>query len=110
MTNPSISVVKPDVLNENKQTINSFLRETYSQAKAHWQDSISFFKDEFRGMYQQVESCFTNNIVLPVNNYLKDHAEIDMELMQEALNPPEIITGNIVPIQIALQSPMEENY
>lgn len=107
MTNPSISAVQPDTLNENMLTIHSFLRESYSQAKGHLQNGISAFKDEFREIYYQTEFYF-NRMASPINNFLKDDTKIDAELQQETLNGP--VYNSIMPIEIALQSPMEENY
>ncbi len=110
MTTPSSSVVQPEVLSENKMTIQSFLHESYAQVSQQVQDSISFFKDELRGMYKQAETCFTN-MILPVNNFLKDHTQIETEFMEKAVNAPKKTeSSNIVPLEIALLSPMEENY
>jgi len=108
MINPSTSLVQPDVLNENMLTIHSFLRESYTQAKTHLQNGISAFKDEFREIYYQTESYFSR-MALPINNFLKDHTEIDAEFQQGSVNEPGH-NNNVVPIEIALQSPMEENY
>jgi hypothetical protein len=110
MTNTSISMVKPDVLDENMQTINSYLRDSYTHVKTHLQHGISYFRSEVHEMYNQVESCF-NNMLLPVNNFLKDFTQIDTDFQKESINAPENkSTSSVVPIEIALLSPMEENY
>jgi hypothetical protein len=111
MTNQTPSVVQPDVLTENMQSIHSFLRESYSQAKAHFQHGITVFKDEFMEIYHHAETYLTM-IASPINNFLKDHTEIENELQKEALSEPAAPAHNqnIVPIEIAMMSPMEENY
>ena len=117
MTNPLTSVVQPEVLEENKMTINSFLKQSYDQAKkqledgvSFLQDGISFIKDEFSSLYNQTGDCL-NKMVSPVNNFLKDPTQIDAEFKQEEFKIAEQSTSsNIIPLEIALLSPMEENY
>lgn len=112
MINPSISVVQPDILIENMITIQSFLRQSYAQVTAHLQEGVSFLKGEFRQMYEQGKTSFTN-LVSPVNNYLKNHKEIENEFQRGyTAGTGSIATRNIIPLDIALQSnnPMEENY
>lgn len=101
--------MQPEILDDNKMTIHSFLRQSYSQVTRHVEEGISFFKGGFHTMFEQVECCFTN-MMLPVNNFLKDHTHIEKEFLQEAINSPEKTpASNIVPIEVALMSPMEEN-
>jgi len=107
MTIPPISVVQQDVLKENMLTINSYLRESYSQAKGHLQNGVSSFNDGVREIYLQTESYF-NSMASPINNFLKDHPKLDAEFQQEVMDGP--VYNNIIPVEIALQSPMEENY
>jgi hypothetical protein len=112
MTNPLSSVVKPDVLDENKMTIHSFLRQSYNSAKKQIRDGVSFFKDEFSTMYEKADQYF-DRMMLPVNNFLKDPTQIDSELFQEiSKDSPELIflDGKMVPVEQALAQPMEENY
>jgi len=60
-------------------------------------------------MYDQVEICF-NNMMLPVNNFLKDQTEIEKEFRQLAYNTPvSNPSPAIVPLEVALLSPMEDN-
>jgi hypothetical protein len=109
MTNIS-SATQPNTLQGNKLTIHNFLRHSYSQVAQHMQDGISFFKVELFDMYKQAETC-VNWMMLPVNNFLKDPCQIENEFLLEADNGPGFITPcNIIPLEIALQSPMEENY
>ena len=106
----NMSVVKPDVLEENMMSIRSFLKDSYSNARRNIQDGVSFFKDEFSAFYNKT-GTYINQMMLPVNNYLKDTMEIDTELQQARSNDPAASSmGHLVPIEEALRSPMEENY
>ena len=119
MTNSLTSVVKPEVLDENKMTIHSFLRQSYNQARKQWNegvsfigDGVSFFKEEFSAIYDKTGQ-YIDRMMLPVNNYLKDMKQIDSELKQEiSKESPELVylDGRMVTIDQALSMPMEENY
>jgi len=70
----------------------------------------SFLKDEFSGLYDKAGTSISR-MLLPANNFLKDPAEIESELQKEINNriaKPSAV--NIIPIEIALLSPREENY
>ena len=100
----------PAILNENKMTINSFLRQSYDTAKKNIEDGASFIKDELNTLYDKTSECL-NRMALPVNNFLKDHIEIESEMQQHEMSVAENHSAsNIVPIEVALLSPMEENY
>ena len=98
--------------------INSFLSQTYSQAKMKLKDGVIFIEDrvlyikeEFT-FYNNTEQCLTN-MALPVNNFLKDLTQIEAELMQEvSKESTEIIflNGKMVSVDQVLSEPMEENY
>lgn len=109
MTNP-LSVVKPEVLKENMSSIRSFLKDSYSNAKKNINDGVNFFKDEFSAFYNKT-GTYINQMMLPVNNFVKDLTQIDTELQQERSSDPAASAhGHLVPIEKALRSPMEENY
>src|SRR5690349_769566 len=87
MTNPS--TIQPEVLQDNKPSINTFLKDSYSQAKKQLQggmelisESVTFLKDEFSFMYDKTSSCL-HRMALPVNNFLKDISQIDADFQQE---------------------------
>ena len=120
MTNPTTSVVLPEVLDENKISINSFLKQSYNQTKKQLeggvnliQDGVTFIKDEFSAFYHET-GHYLNKMVLPVNNFLKDHTQIEIELQQEFNRESSqlvSLTGIMVPLDQALTSEfMEENY
>ncbi|MEP6699791.1 MAG: hypothetical protein ABJA85_00680 [Bacteroidota bacterium] len=120
MTNPTTSEVLPEVLDENRVSINSFLKQSYSQAKKQLeggvnliQGGVTFIKDEFSAFYHET-GHYLNKMVLPVNNFLKDHSQIENELQQEINRESAqlvFLSGNMVPLDQALTSEfMEENY
>ncbi len=111
MTSPSPTLEITEVQPDNMVTIHSILKESYSQAKTHIQGGFSFFRTEVQEMYNQAETC-VNNMILPVNNFLKDLTQIDTDFQKESINDQAQCKsmGNIVPIEVALLSPMEENY
>ena len=75
---------------------------------------MSVIKDEFIGIYDKAGS-YLHIIAHPVNNFLKDHSQIEEELQQElckeTLQFSAVVTSiNVIPIDQALQRPMEQNY
>ena len=119
MPNPLTSVVQPEVLEENKMTINSFLKQSYEQAKkqvedgvSFIQDGVSFIKEEFSVFYHETGLCL-NKMALPVNNFLKDFTQIETELLQEDSKESPyylLMNGEMIPVEKVLSEPMEENY
>lgn len=110
MTNPSYSLIQPNVLSDNKMTIHQFLRHSYEEVNRYMDDGVSFLKDMLFDMNRHAGACFST-MLPPINNFLKDHTQIEADFVQEAVNAPEeILSRNIIPIEIALLSPMEENY
>jgi hypothetical protein len=110
MTNTLISMVEPGIRDENRLTIHRYLRESYTEMSRHIQQGISFFKEEFRQLQHDAGTCFTN-MMLPVNNFLKDPLQMEKEFKKEAGGGAEEKNApTIVPLEIAMQSPMEENY
>lgn len=116
MINPP--TVIPEVLNDDKVTINSFLKQSYNQAKKQLeggvtfvQEGVSFIKDEFSAFYHETGHYL--KMALPVNNFLKDLTQIETELQQEVSKESAqmiCLNGNMVPVEQALSLPMEENY
>ena len=103
---------------EQPMTINLFLSQSYDNAKKQIgngvsliQEGVTFLKDELVNMYDKTGSCL-NEMVLPINNFLKDISQIDRDFQNEeaALSGQPIAGCTIIPIEIALLSPMEENY
>lgn len=108
MLRTAISVVNPGVLAENMVTINTFIKESYSQARLQVQGGMNFLKEEFTELYEKT-SGYINQLVLPVNNFLKDLSQIEKEFLHEAGIVPEPPCH--IPISIAVMTGvMEENY
>ncbi|MDZ4796004.1 MAG: hypothetical protein SGI83_17115 [Bacteroidota bacterium] len=118
MSKPT-SVVQPDILQDNKMTINSYLKQSYDHAKKHLgegvnliQDGVSFIKEEFSVFYHETGRCL-HWMSLPVNNFLKDGVQIETELLQEvSKDSPHylLMNGEMVPVEQVLSMPMEENH
>lgn len=73
---------------------------------------ISFLKDGFSGALEKTEDCITQ-LVLPVNNFLKDMREMEHEFkkIQETETEFRIyLNGRFLTANEVLQMKMEENY
>jgi len=115
MSQPLIS---PEISEDNKLTIHSFLHQSYDHAKkqigngvTRLQDGVSFIKDELTTLYDKTGD-YLHNMMLPVNNFLKDLSQIDNDFQQEEFKLSEqASTGcTIIPIEVAILSGGEENY
>lgn len=111
MENKTSSIVKPGILSENMFSISSYIKQSYNLAYKQVQGGVNFIKGEFSGLYDKTTD-YINRMTLPVNNFLKDIADIEEDFRRElgidGGIPP---APGIVPINIALASgPMEENY
>ena len=105
------SVVGPDVLKENKQSVHAFLRDSYTHAKKQFQDGVNAFRDELREIGHTAGACF-DFFALPVNNFLKDIRQIEEEFQEGPAEETSYPNIHIVPITEAISTagPMEENY
>lgn len=116
----SDSVVKPEVLNENKQTIHSFLSESYANAMKQLDEGVHRIQDGFNAFRFEVSAMYgktgeyLNRMASPVNNFLKDLSQIDNEMLAEfskaTTQPMMSLDGQLVPVEQVLNQPMEENY
>lgn len=126
MLNTSTSVVQPENLENNKTAINSFLKQSYKHAKkqigsgvsfiqgsvSFIQDGVSFIKEEFTSFYHESGQCL-NRMSIPVNNFLKDHTQIETELLQEISKESAhymLMNGEMIPVEKVLVMPMEDNH
>jgi hypothetical protein len=108
MSKPT-SVVRPEIRRENRHSINSMLRRSYSEAKKQIQDGLNAIKDEVRNTADACLDLFS----MPVNNHLKDNSQIDQDFLPSREGPPsESSSMRIIAITEALSAsgPMEENY
>ena len=119
MTNPLTSVVHPEISEDNKMTINSFMKQSYDQAKKQAEDCVSYIQDRvliinegFSVFYYETGQCI-NKMALPVNNFLKDISQIESELLKEisTVSPHYLLmNGEMIPVEKVLTMPMEENH
>ena len=111
------TLLQPDNSTQQQMTINLFLSQSFDQAKKQLengvsliQDGVSFIKEELVSIYDKTGDCL-NGMALPINNFLKDISQIDSEFQQQDINSSGQSMGcTIIPIEVALLSPMEENY
>ena len=110
---PGVLIEKtPEVISENNPTMQDFLKQSYQHAKKQIGSEITRIKEDFSDMFNHA-GYYVNNMVLPVNNYLKDFTQIDAELSQEINKEAAhfmTLNGQAVPIEQVLNQPMEENY
>jgi hypothetical protein len=112
MENTALSHVSPDVLAENKLTINSFLKDTYSAARKQVQEGMNFIKEELNGIRDKTANCVNNIVVLPVNNFLKDFSQIEADFgptRVETVTAVEPMPASM-PQVVYTNEWMEENY
>lgn len=116
---PVTIIYNTDNLSDQLTPVNSVLKQSYDHAKKQFQDSVSaiqegygVIKDEFIGIYDKAAG-YMQKFSLPVNNFLKDLAEIEAEFQAEnssrtiGLSTPPCC---IIPIEEAIKGRMEENY
>lgn len=116
MSNSALTVVKEEITLGDK--LANGMLQSIDQVKNIVQDGLNVIqdgmtaiKDEFVGIYDKTASCI-NRMILPVNNFIKDFTQIDAEFQAELSKDTSFCTPrpNIVPIEIALNGYMEENY
>lgn len=98
--------------NSDKVSLQDFIKNSYSNALNRVQDGVTYIRDEISEMYQH-SGYYMNQMVLPVNNFLKDLTQIDTELSQETGNQSThflSLDGQLIPAEQVLNRPMEENY
>jgi hypothetical protein len=118
MPNTLTNVVQTAILENNKPTINSFLKQSYEQVKkqfgtgvSYMQEEVYFFKEDFSSFYYESGQCL-NRMLLPVNNFLKDSLQIEKEFLEEiSKESPHymLMNGKMVPVENVLLMSMEEN-
>lgn len=99
-------------IGKNLDSVQHYLKETYVEKKAAIAEGLSFFKDELSNTFDKT-GRYINHIALPVNNFLKDMAEIERELKEELSRDGEYcicLDGKMVPASEVFSRPMEENY
>lgn len=109
MENTLLNLERPENTYSKPHTLQSFLSVYSSETRQFWKDGTSFVKEELTSLYLIAENHF-QQMVLPVNNFLKDMIQMDREIEYECKKQSGLICeGNIVPLEQAMLSPMEEN-
>jgi hypothetical protein len=104
----TVSVVRPDVLKENRLSINTQLKNSYSQVKKQIEEGISAVRNEWMELKHTAEACM-DMLASPVNNHLKDTGQIERDF-NPVLDPAS--SASVVPITEAISTNRfsEENY
>jgi hypothetical protein len=98
--------------NKNFNTVQHYLKDSFNEKRQEIKESISFFKEEFSGMFDKTNRYF-NLATLPVNNFLKDLSQIEKEMEAECNRSNEYcicMDGKMIPASEVFARPMEENY
>ena len=77
------------------------------------QSGISFLKEGISNAFDRTTGRINHHIVNPVNNFLKDFPQMDMEFKSVQETDSEFrlcLNGNYVTASDILRMPMEENY
>ena len=92
--------------------VYKYFRGYYKDTKRDLTEGVSFFKEELSGAFGKTTDCI-NNLAMPINNFLKDAAEIESDFKKELQEDKEYcicLDGKMVPVSKILRQPMEENY
>ena len=112
------STVAPEIRQSHSSTIQEFLHDSYEHTKKQIEhgvhfinNQVSFIKEELTTLYDRTGDIF-QNMMSPVNNFLKDSSQMERDFLADAgeIIPFSSPSCSIIPIEIALLSPMEENY
>lgn len=109
MKNETLRFSHIEAKNESPLTLRSFLSSSCADAQQFLKEGTSFIKDELTLLYAKAENHL-QKMALPINNFLKDIKQMDREIEYESKKQSGLICeGNVVPLEQALLSPMEEN-
>ncbi len=111
MENTMLSLVKPDVLSENMLSISHYIKQSYSSARKQVQEGVNLIQEGVTFIKEEFTE-YINLMALPVNNFLKDIAEIEADFRKELTAEVDIPPApGVVPVSVAIATgPMEENY
>ena len=99
---------------ENKiDAVGSYIKNTFTETKKDIGEGISLFKEGHTDKINKKGEYIKNDLVLPVNNFIKDITQIEKEFEAERDINAEFcicIEGKMIPAEEVLNMPMEENY
>jgi hypothetical protein len=108
----TLSLPNSSSLEKNVGSVHTYLKNTFNETKREISEGLSSFKDGITGTFNRT-GTYINNLVLPVNNFLKDVAQIEKEFEEERRKNEQFcicLDGQMVPAEEVLNLPMEENY
>lgn len=103
----------PSALGKNIEAVHDYFTNTINETKKDIGEGFNLFKDGITDQFNKAGTYIKNDIVLPVNNFIKDVSQIDNEFEAERRNNAEYcmcIGGIMIPAEEVLKMPMEENY
>lgn len=99
-------------LGNKVDAVHNYFKSTFTETKREISEGLSSFKDGLSDTISKTGS-YINNLVLPVNNFLKDLTQIEKEFEEEKTRNDSYcicLNGQMVPAEEVLNLPMEENY
>jgi hypothetical protein len=100
------------LLEKNVDAVQYYIKNTFTETRREISESLFSFKDGLSDTMHKTGS-YINNLVLPVNNFLKDLTQIEKEFAEENTRNEVFcicLDGQMVPAEEVLNLPMEENY
>ena len=107
---PNATILTPAL-----ETLNNFASNTYDAALKQMNNGLVYFQHKVCDLQNEVSNLYDNadafmqQMDTPVNNFLKNINDIDTDFKKEVISKDCMVSG-LVPLEIALLSPMEENY
>ncbi|MES2849825.1 MAG: hypothetical protein V4685_12265 [Bacteroidota bacterium] len=109
----NIRTDKSSVFEKNIEAVHHYFKNTLSETKKEISEGFTSFKEGISDKLNKTGAYIKNDLVLPVNNFIKDVTQIEKEFEAERRNNGEYcicIEGKMVPADEVLKMPMEENY
>lgn len=100
------------LLPNNVDAVQYYIKSTFSETKREISEGLSSFKDGLSDTIHKTGN-YINNLVLPVNNFLKDLTQIEKEFEEEKTRNETYcicLDGQMIPAEQVLNLAMEENY
>ena len=100
------------ILEKKVDAVHNYFKDTFNETKREISEGLSSFKEGISGTLSKTGS-YINNLVLPVNNFLKDVTQIEKEFEEEKIKSEAYcicLNGQMVSAEDVLNLPMEENY
>ncbi len=98
---------------KNIDAVQHYIKNTFNETRKEISDGLTSFREGLTDRLNKTGAYIKNDLVLPVNNFIKDIAQIESEFAAEQKNNAEYcicIEGKMIPAEEVLKMPMEENY